>query len=67
MIVTYKLLSTGYHYVRAVGYAHLFAQWPVGTLCDHSAVSSGEFVLSPETISNFIKAAQSAADKEKAK
>lgn len=26
----YKLLSTGYHYVRAARFAHLFAQWPIG-------------------------------------
>lgn len=62
MEVRYKLTDTGYHYARAVGYAHLFAQWPRGTQCDHSSVSAGEIPPSPETIDRFIAAAQSAAD-----
>jgi hypothetical protein len=29
--VKYIRLDSGYHYVKAIDYAHLFAQWPVGT------------------------------------
>ena len=62
MEVKHKLTDTGYHYVRAVGYWHLFAQWPIGTQCDHSSVSAGEMPPDDTTINRFIEAAQSAAD-----
>lgn len=62
MNVTHKILSTGYHYVRATGYAHLFAQWPRGTRCDYAAVSASDIPPSDETIREFIEAAQRAAD-----
>lgn len=64
MEVKHKLLD-GHHYVRAVGYAHLFAQWPCGTRCDHSSVSAGEMPPSVATVERFIDAAQRAADQER--
>ena len=62
MHVSHKLLSTGYHHVRATGYAHLYAQWPIGTLCDTFSVSAGEFPPSLETIDLFVEAANRAAE-----
>lgn len=62
MKVEYKRLPSGYHYARAVGFAHLFAQWPPGTQCDTLSVSAGEMPMSLETVDTFIEAAQRAAD-----
>lgn len=61
MQVTHTLLDTGYHHVRAVGYAHLFAQWPVGVPVSTSDVSYGEFWPGADTIFRFCEAAQTAA------
>lgn len=61
MNVSHKIIDSGYHYVKALDYAHLFAQWPVGTELTIEQVSQGEFKKSDETISNFISAALAAA------
>lgn len=62
MNVTHKFIDTGYHYVRAVGYAHLFAQWPRGTQLAYDQISHGEMPMSELTLAKFIDAAQRAAD-----
>lgn len=62
MNVTHKILSTGYHHVRAVGYAHLFAQWPVGTRLSLADISDGEMPVSVATLNEFASAAKMAAD-----
>lgn len=63
MQVKHYVLTTGYHHVRAVGYAHLFAQWPVGTRCDHSSISAGEMPpIDSALVDYFIELANRAAD-----
>lgn len=62
MQVTYKRLDTGYHHVRAVGFAHLFAQWPIGSPVTSLDVSYGECHPGADTIREFCEAAQRAAD-----
>lgn len=63
MQIEHKILTTGYHYARARGYVHLFAQWPVGTQCDHSSISGGEMPpIDPALIEHFIELANRAAD-----
>lgn len=62
MQVTHKILDTGYHHVRAVGYAHLFAQWPRGCPVTSFDVSHGEFHPGADVLREFCEAAQRAAD-----
>lgn len=62
MQVTHKIIDTGYHYVRAVGYHHLYAQWPVGLTLASDQVSHGLMPMSSETLDQFRDAAQKAAD-----
>jgi hypothetical protein len=52
----YKRLSTGYHYVRAVSFFHLFAQWPVGETLTTEHVSHNG--VSDRTLELFIASAQ---------
>lgn len=65
MELTHKILESGYNQVVAVEYAHLFAQWPVGTDLTMEHVSQGEFKQSDETIDKFIKLAMESALTEK--
>lgn len=58
--VSYKRLNSGYHFARAVGHAHLFAQWPIGTELTIEHVS--HHWQSIETIGDFIVAASKAAE-----
>lgn len=64
MEVTHNILDTGYHHVRAVGYAHLYAQWPKGSPVTCFDVSYGECHPGPDVITNFCNAAQRAADQQ---
>lgn len=59
MIVSHKRLASGYHFVNAVGYAHLFAQWPVGTELTIEHVSHHWQPI--DTINEFISEAMKAA------
>jgi hypothetical protein len=61
MQVEHKVLSTGYHHVRAIGYAHLYAQWPMGTRLTFDAISTGEGFVRDETLAEFIEQAERAA------
>ena len=62
MEVIHKILDSGHHYVRAVGFNHLYAQWPRGLLLTRGDVSHGLGYMSDETINKFCEAAQQAAD-----
>jgi hypothetical protein len=62
MNVTHKIIDTGYHHVRAVGYAHLYAQWSVGSPVTSFDVSYGESHPGPDAIREFCESAQQAAD-----
>ena len=60
MTLDYKRLSSGYHYVKANSFHHLFAQWPVGERLTPSHVSShGE--LNPITFASFMWQAEQLA------
>lgn len=59
MDLEYKLLSTGYHYVRDRGAHHLFAQWPVGKFCKAEDVSGIPWEIS---CADFAEKAQRVAD-----
>jgi hypothetical protein len=63
MELDYSRLSTGYHYVRAVGAHHLFAQWPVGRACEAEDVSGIPWSIS---CAEFAEQAQRAADNSQA-
>ncbi len=62
MRLTHKILDTGYHYVRAGDYAHLFAQWSVGARLERENVSYGEGYIDYEKLRDFMDKAQRLAD-----
>ncbi len=64
MKLQYRLLSTGYHYVRDVDSAHLYAQWCTGFQCTEADVSAGEFRPDVAVLRAFVVAAQVMADYE---
>lgn len=57
--LTYKRLSSGYHYVRDPNAHHLFAQWPIGRVCTAEDVSSIPWEMS---CAEFAERAQRLAD-----
>lgn len=57
--VEYKRLESGYHYARAIGFHHLFAQWPPGRRVGPFDVSGD---AAAELIVELMEAAQRAAD-----
>ena len=65
MRVTHKILDSGYHHVRALGYTHLFAQWPKGSPVTSNDVSYGECHPGADVVREFCEAAQEAAASER--
>lgn len=57
--LTYKRLSSGYHYVRDPNAHHLFAQWPAGRECTVEDVSGIPWEVS---CAEFAEQAQRLAD-----
>jgi len=63
MRVTYTLLESGYHSSRAIGWDHLFAQWPVGAELTKEHVGYGEYYPGKTAMREFIEAASAAAER----
>jgi hypothetical protein len=59
MRVEYKRLESGYHFAQAIGYHHLFVQWPPDRPVSPFDVSGD---VPAETIVELMDAAQRAAD-----
>lgn len=57
MMLEYKLLPSGFHYVKATGFHHLFAQWPVGEPLRPEHVSAPG-ALNPITFASFMSQAE---------
>lgn len=61
MDLEYKRLDTGFHYVRHRNMHHLFAQWPIGTICTVDDVSTIPFAVS---CADFAEQDQRLADSQ---
>ncbi len=62
MKLSYKILTTGYHYARATDHHHLYAQWSVGSRLSSADVSFGEYHPGFDVIHRFVDEAQRVAD-----